>query len=382
MEYLLYAVFLFSCLLGVCYVFVVAAFAVGWIKTPVFKESGVMPHRTVSVVVPARDEEDNIRNSLTDILSQNYPKQLYEIIFVDDNSTDSTLQIVEEVKAEHPDTSIRIIRLKEEKGFIAYKKRAIDEAVKIATGELIFSTDADCRMNKQWMASIVDYFERNNSEMIIAPVCFYGNDAFFGKLQILEFLSLIGVSGGAAYFNKAMMCNGANLVYKKTTYFGVGGYKKYYDSCSGDDVFLMHEVKKNHSNRIGYIKSLDATVFTKPEETIRGFYFQKKRWASKARKYSDVTTFAIAVIILTFNFAVLADFVAGIFNRQLLLLSIVLIIVKAITDFIFLYHVTSFFKRRDLLWIFIPAELLYYFYVSFIGIIANFGKINWKGRIF
>jgi glycosyltransferase involved in cell wall biosynthesis len=109
----------------------------------------------VTVLIAARNEEENIQKTITDLLAQDYSKELTEIIIVDDHSTDNTAQII----SGYASQGIKLLQLKTDKPLNSYKKKAIAEAIQMSEGELMVATDADCQMGLKWLSSIVAYYE-------------------------------------------------------------------------------------------------------------------------------------------------------------------------------------------------------------------------------
>jgi cellulose synthase/poly-beta-1,6-N-acetylglucosamine synthase-like glycosyltransferase len=332
----------------------------------------------VSIIIPARNEQDTIIDCLNDILAQKYPQKLLQIIVVDDNSDDNTIASVRKIQASH--ANIELIELKANKGN-AFKKRAISNAIAIADGELIISTDADCRMNPNWLPLLVNYYEKENPKMIAGPVCYDNEVNLFERMQTLEFIGLIGI-GAASIGNKApTMCNGANLAYQKQAFLDVGGFSMVDDLASGDDTFLMFKIEDKYPDGVHFIKNLQATVYTKAKPSLSELVNQRKRWASKSSKYDNAWVKIVAILVYLTNVSVLLSGVLSIINVNKLPSFLFVLAIKSIIDFMFLFQILAFFKRKSLLLLFIPEQILYVFYVVFIGAIAPFGKYNWKGRM-
>jgi len=203
------------------------------IKLKVFNVS-YDPLTFVSVVVACRNEQNNINHLLESIASQDYPKELFEVIIVDDNSTDRTFESVSHFKG--------ISNLITIKNNGSGKKEAIFTGIQISSGHLIITTDADCTMRSGWIRTIASFYETHRPEMIICPVQLESGKGFFRKFQEIEFLALQGITAGSALSSQATMCNGANLAFTRETYLkNVGNL--HFEIASGDDIFLLHSLK-------------------------------------------------------------------------------------------------------------------------------------------
>lgn len=368
---------LLSAVLTLVYGFLVLTFIRGWHKLVNFNPVQTTPRTSVSIIVAARDEELNITRTIEDLIAQNYPKHLTEIIFIDDHSTDRTAEIV----LAYASLGVKLIRLNEDRALNSYKKKAIQTAIGTCSGDLIITTDADCRMGPHWLSTIVNYFEKHNYKMISSPVAYFEEKSFFERLQSLEFLYLIGLGASTIGNKQPSTCNGANLAYEKKTFYEVGGFEGIDDLASGDDELLLHKIAAKYPDQIGFLKNRDAIVYTHAKENLQSFLQQRKRWASKSTRYKNKAIIVLGVFVWVFNVSILANFIAGLFLPGFLLVTFYQLLVKMILESLFLWDVTGFAKRRSLLILTPVLTVLHILYMVYIGIAGNSGKYNWKGRM-
>jgi cellulose synthase/poly-beta-1,6-N-acetylglucosamine synthase-like glycosyltransferase len=198
----------------------VTFFIKGWtnLKQPLVKTTGLTTKATV--MIAARNEGERIHLTIEDILAQDYPKHLTEIIIVDDHSTDNTSDIIRR----YADQGVKLLQLNEAKPLNSYKKKAIARAINLSTGDFMVATDADCRMGPKWLSSIIGYYEANDVVMISSPVNFFEEKSLFENMQTLEFSFLIGIGASFIGHKRASTCNGANFAYRKDTFYEVGGF--------------------------------------------------------------------------------------------------------------------------------------------------------------
>ncbi len=365
----------------IAYILIISAYTFGWFGLKNYRLSKNNFSTKVSVVIAARNEENNIINCLNALVGQDYQRELYEIIVVDDSSTDKTYELVKKFIYSNPTNKIDIIKLKYNKLTKAFKKEAISKAVAKSSGDLIITTDADCSMKEKWISTIVDFYETRQPKMIIAPVCLKNDKNIFKKFQSLEFLSLIASGAGAVNIGKPIMCNGANLAYQKKVFLEVDAYNSDNKYASGDDVFLLLKIiKKYGSKSVEFLKNYNALVFTEPQNTLRDFINQRLRWVSKSKGYKEISIIFVALIVYLFNFILLAGFIGGLFFKELLVFDLILFIIKNIIDLPILIGITAFMKRKKLLWYYFPLQIVYVFYVVIIGALGNILKYRWKGR--
>ncbi|MEN0056362.1 MAG: glycosyltransferase [Mucilaginibacter sp.] len=349
----------------------------GWANIKVTRPR-VAPFQTkVTVLIAARNEEERINLTIEDVLAQDYPKHLLEIIIVDDHSTDNTAAII----SSYADRGVTLLKLNEAEPLNSYKKKAISEAIKLSTGELMVATDADCRMGSRWLSSIVGYYETDNLVMISSPVTYFEERSLFELMQTLEFGYLIGI--GAAFIGngRASTCNGANFAYRKDVFYEVGGFKGIDELASGDDELLLQKVAERYPGKIGFLKHTDAVVYTHAKHTLREFMQQRRRWASKSTKYKDKKVVAFGICIWLFNISLLLNAGLGFYDFYFFKLFLVQILLKYMFEVVYLLPITSFFKRSylvSLLVLLIPLHIVYF---VVIGLMGNNHKYLWKGRV-
>lgn len=368
-----------SIFLTVYYLVIVSSFIRGWHKIknssePIEKLDGTT---MVTVIIAARNEEGSIAKTLDDLVAQRYPKALTEIIFVDDHSTDRTSEIIKSY-AEH---GIKLIVLNEDSALNSYKKMAIQRAIGQSSGQLIITTDADCRMGDNWIHTIVSFYEANRFKMISSPVSFFEERNYFEKAQSLEFLYLIGLGASTIGNEKPSTCNGANLAYEKQAFYEVGGFKGIDELASGDDELLLHKMAARFEKGIGFLKSEDAMVYTHAKRTLAEFLQQRKRWASKSTKYKNKAIIVLGVGVWLFNLSILVNILLAFVDVGYLKIALGQLASKALFEFVFLYGVTKFANRRALLVLQPILSVSHIVYIIYIGIAGNTGKYNWKGRM-
>jgi cellulose synthase/poly-beta-1,6-N-acetylglucosamine synthase-like glycosyltransferase len=274
-----------------------------------------------------------------------------------------------------------LLQLAIEKPINSYKKRAIATAIATCDSELILTTDGDCRMGPDWIASIVSMFEQEHCQLISSPVAYHQEKSLAEKIQTVEFELLIA-AGAACIQNKfPNTCNGANLAYTRAAYHAVGGFKGIDDLASGDDELLLHKMHKQFPDGLRFLKEPSAIVYTEAKGTLRSFYQQRKRWASKSVKYADKRMVLLVSIIYFFNLLIFIQAGLLFFTTANLGMFVILIGVKMGLDAILIFQSLSFFKKRRLLLLLPLVEIFYVIYILIIGIIANIGgAYEWKGR--
>lgn len=344
-----------------------------WVSIPGQAISNAGLSTPLSVLIPARNEEDNIGRLLQSLHEQTYPRELVEIIVIDDHSTDRTAEIVNQFPG------VRLLQLTDDVSN-SYKKKALETGITAATGDLVVTTDADCWCSADWLRMMVSFYEEKKPVFIAAPVSIEGNSSFLGIFQAFDFAVLQGITGASVYKQAHSMCNGANLAYERKAFYEVNGFSGIDDIASGDDMLLMHKIAKRYPGRTGYLRSREAIVYTRPMNTWKAFFNQRIRWASKAARYDDKRIVAVLLMVYLFNLSFVALIIAGWWNDQYWLLALALWTGKTLVEWPFVAAVTGFFHRRSLLKYFFFLQPLHIFYTVLSGLFGQLGKYEWKGR--
>ncbi|MBK8805703.1 MAG: glycosyltransferase [Bacteroidales bacterium] len=331
-------------------------------KNASIPKSGIL----VSIIVAYKNEVANLPSLLEDLQSQDYPAQQVEIIFIDDNSTDSGSLLLENQNL------ITSLKLNNAYG----KKKAIALGIAHATHELIICTDADCRLGKGWVSSIVNHYEMRGAQLILSPVFFTHKNSFWHNVLELEFASLIASTAGAAGLNMSIMANGANIAFTRSSvndYVQLSNQK----SVSGDDVFLLHAFKKQQMG-ISFNAQTDALVETAAPSSLSAFLRQRFRWSSKSIYYKDKATIVVALLVFLTSLLQLALLVLSFFSNYYLILFLCSIVLKTVFDALVLIPFLKKFNRQYLLKYIVVVEFIYYIYIVFVAVFSFIVPSKWK----
>lgn len=377
-----------SFLLLLLYVGLLLYYRFAWSKIPVFKT--YLPGKAstlISVIIPARNEEENLPHLLKALAHQSYPQELFEVIVIDDHSTDATAEVVKQF------SNWRLLSLKDfiPAGSInSYKKKAIEVGIQHSKGALIVTTDADCYTPENWLQTIASFYEKNQPALIVMPVAINCSNSAIEIFQALDFMTLQGITGAAVHQKQMSMCNGANLAYTRNAFEAVNGFKGIDNIASGDDMLLMHKIALQFPGGIAYLKSPEVIVQTAPVQSIKEFFNQRIRWASKADKYDDKRIFWVLLLVYFFNVMLLVlPIIAGFSYGEWSMLNgqwsmwgawALLLVLKTLAELLFLYPVAKFFHKQRLLWLFPLAQPFHIVYTVIAGWLGKFGSYKWKDR--
>jgi len=327
----------------------------------------------VSIVVAVRNEEESIADLIDDISKQNYSSELLELIIIDDHSEDNTAALIRELTNS---TSLNIRFKSLDKG--SGKKDAISAGIELASNEYILTTDGDCRVPQDWVASMVRCFVNPEIQFVSGPVKLYPQDTFFQRLQAIEFSSLITSGAATLTLGWPTMANAANMAFRKSTYNEAKVDSK--EIASGDDVFLLHSISQRYKNGYTFCRDENAIVTTSSSASLQSFYQQRKRWSGKWQHYNDMPTVLLAAFVFLVNITLLSVPILVFGDYVSWELAINLFVVKMLFEFWFLREGQKFFKTTFLLHEFIILAIIYPAYVTIMALAGLIGSYQWKGR--
>ena len=327
----------------------------------------------VSIVIAVRNEEHSITHLLDSLLVQEYPLTQFEVILVDDHSHDHTQQVISDWMQDHPTVTGYFLN-----AIGKGKKQALTTGIKQAKGEIILTTDADCMLPVDWIVRMVNSFTIRTS-MVIGLVKIQTENSLFSKLQALEFSSLMGSSMALHALGYPIMCNGANLGFRKSRFEEVNGYEGNLHIPSGDDEFLMRKLNGKFPGSIQSVRWPSMLVTTHPQSTLKNFIQQRLRWASKWKTNDSFAAKALAAFILAFQISHILALYLILKGDDWLIVS-VLVGIKMILEAIYLSAVGRYMHQRLFLSAFLLLQVVYSFYVVIIGLLSQLLDYEWKDR--
>ena len=348
------------------------------------------PQLPVSVLIPARNEAANIGPCLESVLGKNYPPHLLEIIVIDDHSTDHTLEQVKRIGG----ARVRCLSLPPA---ATGKKAAITAGVATAAGELIISTDADCRVPPDWVQLFASLYAAQRPAFIAGPVHLEARGGFLAHFQALDFTGMMLLTGAGLSSGRLLLANGANLAYPRAAFQAVVGYQGVEHYASGDDVFLLQKMMRSEPPGFSpptFLKARKAVVHSAATNSWRGFVNQRLRWATKNRpldkgltsgatlqKASRVTLLTLTLTFFLCWSIIINLMLAPMLGWKLFWLFVTTTGMKAAADYGMLREATRFFRQEKLLNWFWPSQVLHILYIALVGLLGNIaGRYQWKGR--
>jgi len=358
------------------WIFLLIIIYVGWNNLKEYKciYNNIKEKINVSVLIPFRNEEKNLERLINTLSTQTYPAENIEVIFINDHSTDNSVDLLKKMTKNKD--NFKILHLNDK---LHGKKQAILKGISYSKNNLIILTDADAYLQAQWIETIVSYFQSNNfPDIIIGPVDYIEKNSLFSKITRIEFLSLIISGMSFAQLKKPIFANSINLTFKKELFENNKKddiLKK--NIPSGDDTFLIHYAKKK-KKRILPLKSKNAIVYTNNPDTIKEFFLQRSRWASKVPYYNDIQSLIIAFIVLSVHIITCLSMIFFIFSKQYLIT--IPLFLKIFAEIIFFNKTLIFFNKNFHINEILITQIFYPFYIIITVFLNVFHKNEWKNR--
>ena len=342
-----------------------------WDKIKEIKDVNCTEERCFSIIVPFRNEEENISELVNSLKNLVYEKKNYELIFIDDSSEDKGWELLSELIS--AESNYRIISNSRSDG----KKGALSSGISLSNYQYIITIDADCVVPKNLLKSYSNKLNEDEYDFISGPVQYEGV-GFVSSILNFELFGLVMVGASSIENGTPNMTNGANLCFSKSSFEKVSGYQDNKDFASGDDEFLLQKISRLKDSKIGFLKSQDAIVITKKPQSFGSYINQRLRWGSKWRYYKS-TSQKIAPI---FIFALYLLQIINYFQGEYTHIFGCLLGTKILIEAIFMLKVLKFYKQIHLIVNTIITQLYYPFYVVFIALISLVKTdYVWKKRI-
>ncbi len=370
----------FVILVGIIYFLLILGFYLGVKKIPEFIADNPLFQTNFSILIPFRDEASNLPVLLDSIAQLDYPNNQFEVVFVNDDSSDNSVQLVQHFEKEHHNLNIKI--LENQRYSNSPKKDAITTAIKQSKFDWILTTDADCILPKKWLQIYDAYVSENNPKFIAGLVSFQNKKGFLYQFQQLDWMSLVGVTIGSFVWKNPMLCSGANLAYCKQAFIKVDGFKDNDQIASGDDVFLLQKMQKAFPKQVSLLNSKEAIVQTKSESTWQALYQQRIRWAAKTSKIpNSFITFTGILVVLT-NLLLLSFLFASPFIENASFSLGIFFIIKLLIDRLLVVTVATILNQKINFLSWFMGSLFYPFFSVSVAFISLFSSYKWKGRKF
>jgi glycosyltransferase involved in cell wall biosynthesis len=365
MIFVLYFVIILYCV-------AIAFLIYGFTKVNTIDYIGLTPKTKFSIIVPFRNEAENLPILLESLSKLNYPMELFEVVLVDDESKEVfsvqcsvfSVQIIKNVRVSN-----------------SPKKDAIVTAMQIVTTDWIITTDADCTVNTNWLLTLDNYIQLHDVAMIAGAVTYDCGNSFLHHFQQLDLTSLQGATIGSFGIKKGFMCNGANFAYTKSFFQELNGFEGNDGIASGDDVFLLQNAIAKSPEKVHYLKSQNNIVVTKPLSDWKSLFYQRVRWASKTSSYQSTFGKGLGMLVFAGNLSWLLVLGSWFLALNAFQNFFLICILKFLVDTVLIYKTNHFLSNNKMRYL-ILSSLFYPFFSVSVALYSLFGKYEWKGRSF
>lgn len=382
-----------SIFITISYVLLIASLVVGFRRVAEFKPKRISYKTKFSIIIPFRNEAENLPVLLKSIAELNYNSDFFEVIFVDDASEDNSVQIITdffnsngvniETHSAYKPSRCFFTILKNNIISNSPKKDAITTAIPQTKYGWIITTDADCKLPKNWLKTLDEFIQSKNPKMVVAPVNYEVDNSFLEGFQLLDFMSMQGATIGGFGINNPFMSNGANLAYRKEVFLQLDGFDGNNHIASGDDVFLFEKFLIYDKKSVCFLKSKEAIVNTFPVKSWGNLVEQRVRWASKASKFNSVWAKLVGLLVFMMNVNLVIAILLAIFQIIHFKVFLALFAIKSIVDlFLFLPTLKFYNQLKNFIKVYLLSSLLYPFFSVFVVFYSWFFKFRWKGRGF
>lgn len=341
-----------------------------FLKHPTIVAENLLPD--VSVIIPFRNEANNIENLIIQLSKLDYPTEKLSFIFVDDNSEDQSHFNFSNIKLKFP------FKVLCSNGI--GKKAALQTGVEIANTNWIVTTDADILCEADWLKKLFSVDNLNDQIMICGVVMITpsnNQNQFVYDFQKLEFSMLQAAGAASLHLGNPLLNSGANLAFQKMYWEKIGGYKSHAHIASGDDTFLMLEFSKVFNS--GVIQNTDALIRTNPVDSWKSLYAQRVRWSSKTKYYKDRYIKLVGILILLASLP-LPFMLFCLDDIEKLLIFLTTIGLRFYAERSLLKQWNAKYDLKDDWFCTLKMSLFYPLFLISLAVIYPLKRISWKGR--
>ncbi|MBL7832238.1 MAG: glycosyltransferase [Saprospiraceae bacterium] len=365
-------------LLFIVYALLIYRFIRSWDSINIQSDPKPSKLPPLSIIIPARNEESNIENTLNSILNQKYPSHLVEVIVVDDHSNDSTVQIVKNYA-----DKVLLIALNDTIPLAGSKKLALATGIEAAKHDLIVTIDADCTpVSEKWLETMVYVILSGKSNAVTGPIRFQSNSTVWQSFQALDIAGMMIITAVGYKLGWFQMANGANLCFKKQTYNQVNGYAGNDWLASGDDMFLFEKIELAFPGTTSFVNSPEAIVSTDPPNNFKAYLQQRLRWGTKNKYLKNYKLKLVLAFVFLINFSVVVFVLLFFWVSFMLKIAFIMgISIKLIFDYLLLKRGSVFLDQQKVLKRYFLSSILYPVFLTITGILSIFKtSFEWKGR--
>ncbi|WP_395058360.1 glycosyltransferase [Flavobacterium sp.] len=329
-------------------------------------------HVSVSVIVCAKNEEENVKNFIPLLANQNYSN--FEIILIDDASSDETLEVFEQFEKQY--ANVKLVKVANNEAFWGNKKFALTLGIKAATKDYLLFTDADCYPNSEnWITEMSSHFTLHKT-IVLGYGAYEKESGFLNKLIRFETLLTATQYFAWAKLGKPYMGVGRNLAYKKDEFFRVNGFINHMKLRSGDDDLFINEAANKSNIALAY--NTESFTYSKAKKTFKDWIMQKRRHVSTAKYYKSFDKTQLGIFYFSQLFFLLIPIVLLAFQfKWIIVISIIAF--RYIIAWVSLGYSAGKLKEKDVIYWFPLLEIILIFIQLNVFVRNIFSKpVTWK----
>ena len=334
----------------------------------------VSGYNSYSIIIPFRNEIENLKDIYFDLLDLNFDQSRIEVIFIDDHSSDGSFEWLDKF-----DKPVNFKLLTSSK---SGKKLALIKAISLATGNYIVTSDADCRLHPAWIKSIDETIESISPKLLVQPVITSFNNNLVCQFQYFDSLSLLGIN--MAVYNVRgypLLASGANLVFQKKDFDKIKPFRDNLHIASGDDMFLLKSFIEHYPDSINLKYTTENLVVTKSENSWIKLISQRMRWVGKMKRFNDTTSYFLGLLSVIVQVILIELLIISAWYQNyyvFLLISVWLI--KSVVDYLFFKRIGHYFDQEVKWFNVFILEPVYMIFVPLVIVFSLFKSPKWKGR--
>ena len=333
---------------------------------------------SVTIIVPARNEEQNIERCVNSLLAQRYPVEKFSIIVIDDQSTDNTAGIVKRIAAESL-IPVVLFSVKDFPEVHSPKIRALTHGIQHSSSTIIATTDADCVAHPDWIQTVVSHFQDNVG--VVTGLTVYEKrkeiSSLFWGVQFLDFISYNAIAAGAIGLNSVLLTNGSNMAFRREAFDECGGFEAIKHINTGDDSLLGQKIAESGKWKARFVIEPGGAIVTQPVRTVKEVFHQRARWVGQTAYYpAYMMVFMICTFIMFVGLTAALPLSLFYWNA----IPWIVLFTKFAIDFVTMKRFTHLINRPELLRYFVPTAIIHIPFILISTIGGYFFSFEWKER--
>ena len=330
--------------------------------------------KNISVIIAARNEENNVHNLLLSLENQTYPKELFEVIIVDDRSYDSTFELINDYQ-QASSLNLKVLQLPKT-GKRNGKKYAIAKGIENANYDILLFTDSDCIANPKWIETFAKAYDEDTDYILAYTHVKFQKKTIINRLKTFEAIVYRVIAASGLGNGTPMTASASNMSYRKSAYYKANGFGRYKNIKSGDDDLQLFNLWV-HLKKKKYLFTTDASVITMEKESLKSHVNLNTRRASKFKYYPlALKLFSSLVFFYYVYFLIFLLMIP--FHVNYLNLFLILLGIRVISElYMMSYFCTKINKKKYIIYYFI-FTLLYVLIFLVFSLRGAIMKYKWK----